>query len=1066
MKNLLPVLMMLLAMNLIAQSTHTIDFEPAGIGADWNWVVDANGSNPPLEFVSNPSASGINASAKAAKFTALAAGYNWALTFTDDDGEFTFDASNTTVSIMVYKPVISVVSVKFEGLSGAIELQQTNTVINEWEQLTFDFSAQIGNTYSRIVFIPDFVMPYVTGQDRTQDNVVYFDNLVVPDGVLNIDPAPATPPTPQPTAAAEDVISVFSDVYTDLTTTWHPAWGQLTIYSDEIIAGTSPEDHVKKLKNFGYEGVTFTSTSLSLMEFVHFDVWSYDETSIKFYLLAGGPEPFVTKDLNTGQWNSFDVPLTDFIGGNLASVTGIKLESGTYTWPNGTSLVYMDNIYFWKHPTISGTDATLSDLQVDGSTIAGFDPGTIDYNYGLEEGTTVIPQITLATPNDPNVFSVDITQASAIPGDATVVVVAEDEITTKTYTVSFAITIPNSLPPTPTADADDVISIYSDAYDNVPGTNYNPWWGQQTIVTVNDIIAGNNTLKYANLNYQGTEFTSQDVSGYEFIHVDFWTANSTALSFFLISPGPVEVPYALTITPQSWVSVDIPLSAFAPVDLASVFQFKVAGDGDVWFDNWYFWKSPAAAAWTGSVDNNWHNAGNWTNGIPGAVTDVTIPAGLTNYPTVSAAASCNNITLGSDASTTATLVDNGNLTVNGTATVQRFYATGGTTLEEWHLIGSPVSDETAGMYSGFYLQWYQEGADAWNDVVSVNDPLTSLQGFAFYAPNDGMSFNYTGTLGDGTYNMPISASGPIAYHWNLFGNPYPSSLDWDLVAPANIANLQSGAVYYLDQATGNYLSYNGGAGTGSRYVAPGQGFFVSGASDLASFTVDNSMRTHSGGSAFYKAEFDNQLVITAEGNGFSDATYLRFDEEATTGIDKQFDAFKIIGVSNPELPQLFTISGDNNLSINVLPESEAVSAGFKAGAEGTFTISATEITGIENVILEDLVTGILTDLSGSDYTFSYTTADPDNRFMIHFMTVSVPEQLENMVNIYSTGKQVNIYLPMETQGEAVVYNTMGQQIATTGLSSRDNHITLQESGIYLVNVNIEGQVISKKIFIK
>jgi hypothetical protein len=35
-------------------SQDSVDFEAAGIGTNWNWVVDQNGSNPPLEFVANP----------------------------------------------------------------------------------------------------------------------------------------------------------------------------------------------------------------------------------------------------------------------------------------------------------------------------------------------------------------------------------------------------------------------------------------------------------------------------------------------------------------------------------------------------------------------------------------------------------------------------------------------------------------------------------------------------------------------------------------------------------------------------------------------------------------------------------------------------------------------------------------------------------------------------------------------------------------------------------------------------------------------------------------------------
>ncbi len=143
--------------------------------------------------------------------------------------------------------------------------------------------------------------------------------------------------------------------------------------------------------------------------------------------------------------------------------------------------------------------------------------------------------------------------------------------------------------PNPTADGTKVISVFSGAYANVAGTDFNPNWGQSTIVTQSD-IAGNKTLKYANLNYQGTQFASAfNVTGMTRLHVDFWTANSTALSIYIVSPGPVEKAYAFTITQNQWVSVDIPLSAFTPtVNLSNVIQFKVEGNGTVYLDNLYF----------------------------------------------------------------------------------------------------------------------------------------------------------------------------------------------------------------------------------------------------------------------------------------------------------------------------------------------------------------------------------------------------------------------------------------------------------------------------------------------
>jgi hypothetical protein len=97
---------------------------------------------------------------------------------------------------------------------------------------------------------------------------------------------------------------------------------------------------------------------------------------------------------------------------------------------------------------VAGEDATLSDLQVDGETISGFFPTITDYTYSLPEGTSDIPQITEATPNDPDVTSVVITQASELPGEATVVVTAVNGTTTLTYTVSLVIYTPLMLPVT------------------------------------------------------------------------------------------------------------------------------------------------------------------------------------------------------------------------------------------------------------------------------------------------------------------------------------------------------------------------------------------------------------------------------------------------------------------------------------------------------------------------------------------------------------------------------------------------------------------------------------------
>lgn len=158
------------------------------------------------------------------------------------------------------------------------------------------------------------------------------------------------------------------------------------------------------------------------------------------------------------------------------------------------------------------------------------------------------------------------------------------------YKGEAAPTEPATAAPLPTYNAADVLSVFSDAYPNVSGTDLNPNWGQATVVSQVAVV-GNNTLKYAGLNYQGIQLaSSQNVSNMGFLHIDFWSATSTSLNVYLISTGPVETPYSLAVPTSGWSSVDIPLTGFAPVDLADVIQFKFEGNGDIFIDNILFHK--------------------------------------------------------------------------------------------------------------------------------------------------------------------------------------------------------------------------------------------------------------------------------------------------------------------------------------------------------------------------------------------------------------------------------------------------------------------------------------------
>ena len=153
---------LLLISTLSFAQNNPIDFEEGGHGADWTWTVFENDDNPALEIVANPDAT-VNTSSTVAKFTARAAGEAHAgceSQHGSDIGNYQITASNSTITIMVYKTVISDVGIKLVTSTGWSkgEIKVANTKVNEWEKLTFDFSGMDheGMTYDQIVIFPDF----------------------------------------------------------------------------------------------------------------------------------------------------------------------------------------------------------------------------------------------------------------------------------------------------------------------------------------------------------------------------------------------------------------------------------------------------------------------------------------------------------------------------------------------------------------------------------------------------------------------------------------------------------------------------------------------------------------------------------------------------------------------------------------------------------------------------------------------------------------------------------------------------------------------------------------------
>ena len=159
--------------------------------------------------------------------------------------------------------------------------------------------------------------------------------------------------------------------------------------------------------------------------------------------------------------------------------------------------------------------------------------------------------------------------------------------------------------PTPTLAAANVISLFSNAYPNVPVDTWSATWDNATVSDLQ--IAGNDTKVYTNLVFAGIEFGSRpiDASTMTHVHLDTWIPAGTVFKVKLVDFGANgiagggddsehELTFDAASTPPlatgAWVGFDLPLASFTGLTgRAHLAQIVLSGDTrTVFVDNVYF----------------------------------------------------------------------------------------------------------------------------------------------------------------------------------------------------------------------------------------------------------------------------------------------------------------------------------------------------------------------------------------------------------------------------------------------------------------------------------------------
>ena len=484
-----------------------------------------------------------------------------------------------------------------------------------------------------------------------------------------------------------------------------------------------------------------------------------------------------------------------------------------------------------------------------------------------------------------------------------------------------------------------------------------------------------------------------------------------------------------------------------------------------------FWKPNAATT-------NWATGSNWDDGnVPTIATNVLLPSGASNYPTITAPANCNDITIEDGAS----LIGVENLTVSGTATMQRTIPAYTTSADGWHLLSSPVnnmaiagSDFEPGASSpnldDFYA--FSESNYEWlNYKVGANNIINFVNGTGYLVSYETTATkDFTGTLNAADVPFTnLSKTAGQGNGWHLLGNPFQSALQWTDTDWAR-TNIAPGAK--IMNSGGTYTDITVG---GTDIIPANQGFFVQATADANnSITIPISQRVHDA-TLFYKSSILNQLALKVSDGEFYVETWIQMMEGATADFDDQYDVNFLGGMY--QAPYLYSIiSGEGHLSTNrIAPVTQhtTVPLAFKAFLNREYTITASTAGSFGDeieVILEDTQENIQIDLKDTiAYTFMATADELIERFVVHFFNVTGISETNHLksVQIYSYGNRIYLHSELNAYGDVTIYNLLGQNVYHTpvelnGLQSFNLNLN---TGWYVVQVVTKQGVKSKKVFI-
>ncbi|MFD2725639.1 choice-of-anchor D domain-containing protein [Hyunsoonleella rubra] len=448
--------------------------------------------------------------------------------------------------------------------------------------------------------------------------------------------------------------------------------------------------------------------------------------------------------------------------------------------------------------------------------------------------------------------------------------------------------------------------------------------------------------------------------------------------------------------------------------------------------------------------------------------------------------------------------------------------------------------------------WIWKYANRPNDVYSEWQHVRSTgslsvgEGFTMKGPGTltaDQNYIFQGQPNNGDFSLSITVDNEY-----LVGNPYPSALDANQFILDNISatdggtnttNVINGALYFWDhfavnshilaEYQGGYAvytllggtvavstdarinaTYASGTKLPERYIAVGQGFFVSAVDDggIAGLTQPivggnllfrNSQRAYqkefvsgsnTGSAHFKKGKSKSAAKVQPEDTrekirlmfdspgGYHRQLLVGVDNNASTAFDIGYDAF----LNEDNMEDMYWTMDNSKLVIQALDnfnEDQFIPLGVRIDREGLATIRIENLENIsasKDIFVHDIELDTYHNLKDSDFSIVLSPGEYNSRFEITFQSNASlsTDDLEGLnLQVYFSNEKESIIVnnPKHTDIKTVeMFNILGQSVFRAQPDNMDESYlefkTRQiHKGVYVISVASENGTITNKVLI-